>query len=157
MEGFEGIVGIGAGGKKVSGVVQHPKTAGLNKVKPDTNKPKKEQAQVAPISLGIFGSGMQKKWLKLIIVTHFVFFRGLGTGLAFLHSFVTFSREPHGILPCSSWFRVRFIELYHKFRIRFKDVILLLFNHRDDFFACWNVFLGLQQRLQSLNRLNYQM
>lgn len=61
MEGFEGIVGIGAGGKKGQQVVQHPKTAGLNKVKPDTNKPKKEQAQVAPISLGIFGSGMQKK------------------------------------------------------------------------------------------------
>jgi len=63
MEGFEGIIGIGAGGKKGQQVVQHPKTAGINKIKPEINKPKKEkdQAQAAPISLGIFGSGMQKK------------------------------------------------------------------------------------------------
>ena len=74
LEGFEGIVGVGAGGKKA---FFNPKSAaptGGNIVKKGLMKPKKgekgsEQPTTAgdkkesgpPLSLGVFGSGMQKK------------------------------------------------------------------------------------------------
>jgi len=61
MEGFEGIVGIGAGGKKA--YAQNPKSAIFGKK--DLTKPKKPEGEKKvegpPLSLGVFGSGMQKK------------------------------------------------------------------------------------------------
>lgn len=64
MEGFEGIVGVGAGGKKQGYANQNPKSAIFGKK--DYSKPKKPEIQEKkdggpPLSLGVFGSGMQKK------------------------------------------------------------------------------------------------
>lgn len=73
MEGFEGIVGVGAGAKK--GYVQNPKSAifgkkDYTKGKKPTNttadpvgqQPGEKKEAGPPLSLGVFGSGMQKKW-----------------------------------------------------------------------------------------------
>jgi hypothetical protein len=65
MEGFEGIVGVGAGGKNKA-YAQNPKSAIFGKK--EFTKPKKPTVNEAekkdtgpPLSLGVFGSGMQKK------------------------------------------------------------------------------------------------
>lgn len=74
MEGFEGIVGIsaaqgGAGKRQFVAPKENPKSAAVNKK--DLSKPKKpgdgqtgnqeKKEQAPPLSLGVFGSGMQKK------------------------------------------------------------------------------------------------
>lgn len=70
MEGFEGIVGIGAAGglgagKKGSLLVSKTGAGAGGLKKPIVEAVKKKEANKEtgpPLSLGIFGSGMQKKW-----------------------------------------------------------------------------------------------
>ena len=61
MEGFEGIVGIGAGGKKASQKTGAAGPGGALKKPGDQTKKIPVKENGPPLSLGIFGSGMQKK------------------------------------------------------------------------------------------------